>query len=113
LVKTESLVAQATTRGDGRLVMQGIDLAFAEWPRFSGRAVAAVAADPQMMQRTGGGFTTTTLARAYGFTDVDGSSPPHDQPMEDFIVDKDAAAFWAILMPFTAASLTPVGMEGP
>jgi dehydrogenase/reductase SDR family protein 1 len=113
LVKTESLVAQATTLSDGRLVMQGLDLAFGEWPRFSGRAVAALARDPQVIRRTGGGFTTTSLARAYGFTDVDGSSPPHEQPMEDFVVDKDAAAFWAVLMPFTAASLAACNMERP
>ncbi len=113
LVKTENLVAQATTLSDGRLVMQGIDLAFGEWPRFSGRAVAALAADPQLMRRTGGGFTTARLAREHGFADVDGSNPPEDQPMEDFVVDKGAAAFWALLMPFTAASLTPSGTERP
>ncbi|MFN8628154.1 MAG: SDR family NAD(P)-dependent oxidoreductase [Candidatus Binatia bacterium] len=112
LVKTENLVAQATTMSDGRLVMQGIDLAWGEWPRFSGRAVAALAADPHVMRHTGGGFTTRALAQAYGFTDVDGSCPPYEQPKEDFIVDKEAAAFWALLTPFTAASLTARGVKG-
>ena len=44
----------------------------AESPEFPGRAIAALAADPHVLERTGGVFTTPELARAYGFTDVDG-----------------------------------------
>jgi NAD(P)-dependent dehydrogenase (short-subunit alcohol dehydrogenase family) len=40
---------------------------------FPGRAVAALAADPDVLERSGGVFTTPELARDYGFTDVDGS----------------------------------------
>jgi hypothetical protein len=39
---------------------------------FPGRAVAALAADPNVMARSGRVFTTPVLAREYGFTDVDG-----------------------------------------
>jgi NAD(P)-dependent dehydrogenase (short-subunit alcohol dehydrogenase family) len=39
---------------------------------YVGRAVAALAADPQVMDRTGQVLTVGDLARAYGFTDVDG-----------------------------------------
>ncbi len=49
--------------------------AIAESPRFVGRAVAALAADPELMRRTGGSFSSGGLAREYGFTDVDGSQP--------------------------------------
>ncbi|EMY32219.1 short chain dehydrogenase [Arthrobacter crystallopoietes BAB-32] len=49
--------------------------AIAESPRFVGRAVAALAADPQLHRRNGGSFSSGSLAREYGFTDVDGSSP--------------------------------------
>ena len=42
---------------------------------LSGRAVAALAADPGCMRRTGGSFSSGGLAREYGFTDVDGSQP--------------------------------------
>ena len=44
-------------------------------PRFVGRAVAALAADPQVHGRNGGSFSSGGLAREYGFTDLDGSQP--------------------------------------
>ena len=49
--------------------------AISESPRFVGRAVAALAADPDLASRNGGSFSSGALAREYGFTDVDGSQP--------------------------------------
>jgi len=49
--------------------------AISESPRYVGRAVAALAADPDVMRRSGGSFSSGELAREYGFTDVDGSQP--------------------------------------
>ncbi len=49
--------------------------AISESPRFVGRAVAALAADPHLDRRTGGSFSSGGLAREYGFTDLDGSQP--------------------------------------
>ena len=49
--------------------------AISESPRFVGRAVAALAADPRLHVRNGGSFSSGGLAREYGFTDVDGSQP--------------------------------------
>jgi len=49
--------------------------AISESPRFVGRAVAALAADPDLARRNGGSFSSGGLAREYGFTDVDGSQP--------------------------------------
>jgi NAD(P)-dependent dehydrogenase (short-subunit alcohol dehydrogenase family) len=49
--------------------------AISESPRFVGRAVAALAADPQRQRRNGGSFSSGGLAREYGFTDLDGSRP--------------------------------------
>ena len=49
--------------------------AISESPRFVGRAVAALAADPDVHRRNGGSFSAGGLARDYGFTDVDGSRP--------------------------------------
>jgi NAD(P)-dependent dehydrogenase (short-subunit alcohol dehydrogenase family) len=49
--------------------------AISESPRFVGRAVAALAADPEVQCRTGGSFSSGGLARMYGFTDIDGSQP--------------------------------------
>jgi NAD(P)-dependent dehydrogenase (short-subunit alcohol dehydrogenase family) len=49
--------------------------AISESPRFVGRAVAALAADPDLQQRSGGSWSSGGLAREYGFTDIDGSQP--------------------------------------
>ena len=46
-----------------------------ETPFFVGRAVAALAADPKVMEKSGGLYGAWTLAREYGFTDLDGSQP--------------------------------------
>src|ERR687888_96881 len=43
-----------------------------ESPEFPGRAIAALAADDNVLAKSGGVFTTPELAREYGFTDVDG-----------------------------------------
>ena len=43
-----------------------------ESPEFPGRAIAALASDPDVLAKSGGVFTTPALAREYGFTDVDG-----------------------------------------
>jgi NAD(P)-dependent dehydrogenase (short-subunit alcohol dehydrogenase family) len=49
--------------------------AHSETPRFLGRAVAALAADPDVLAKSGGRFATWELAREYGFDDVDGTRP--------------------------------------
>jgi NAD(P)-dependent dehydrogenase (short-subunit alcohol dehydrogenase family) len=49
--------------------------AISESPRFVGRAVAALAADPDVARHSGGSFSSGGLAKEYGFTDVDGSRP--------------------------------------
>ena len=49
--------------------------AISETPRFVGRAVAALAADPDLHRHNGGSFSSGGLAREYGFTDLDGSQP--------------------------------------
>ena len=49
--------------------------AISESPLFAGRAVAALAADPDVQRHNGGSFSSGGLAREYGFTDVDGSQP--------------------------------------
>ncbi|MCI0395676.1 MAG: SDR family NAD(P)-dependent oxidoreductase [Chloroflexi bacterium] len=51
------------------------DLSRTESPLYVGRAVAALAADPQVMAKTGRLLTSGGLAQEYGFTDVDGRQP--------------------------------------
>ncbi len=46
-----------------------------ESPCYVGRAVAALAADPNVGAKAGRVFSSWCLAREYGFTDVDGSQP--------------------------------------
>ena len=51
------------------------DLSGTESPAYLGRAIAALAADPDVIERSGRLLTAGELARAYGFTDVDGRQP--------------------------------------
>jgi len=47
----------------------------AESPRFTGRGVAALAADPEVARFNGRALSVRELADLYGFTDVDGRMP--------------------------------------
>jgi NAD(P)-dependent dehydrogenase (short-subunit alcohol dehydrogenase family) len=46
-----------------------------ETPCFVGRAVAALAADPEIMKKSGRVFSSWDLSTEYGFTDIDGRRP--------------------------------------
>jgi dehydrogenase/reductase SDR family protein 1 len=47
-----------------------------ETPVFVGRAVAALASDPRVIEKSGQILLASELAGEYGFTDVDGRVPP-------------------------------------
>ncbi|MFI6004142.1 SDR family oxidoreductase [Streptomyces sp. NPDC051366] len=49
--------------------------AISETPSYVGRAVAALAADPEVSRWNGQSLSSGQLARVYGFTDLDGSRP--------------------------------------
>jgi NAD(P)-dependent dehydrogenase (short-subunit alcohol dehydrogenase family) len=49
--------------------------AISETPRFVGRAVAALASDPDRARWNGQSLSSGGLAKEYGFTDLDGSQP--------------------------------------
>ncbi|MFJ4784145.1 SDR family oxidoreductase [Streptomyces sp. NPDC088794] len=49
--------------------------AISETPRYVGRAVTALATDPEVARRNGQSFSSGGLAQEYGFTDLDGSRP--------------------------------------
>jgi dehydrogenase/reductase SDR family protein 1 len=66
LVRTEWVMKTAKDWGD---------LTGSESPQYTGRAVAALAADPDIMQKTGKVMTVAELAKEYGFTDIDGTQP--------------------------------------
>jgi dehydrogenase/reductase SDR family member 1 len=65
LVRTEKVMEAA----------QWLDLSNSESPEFIGRAVAALASDPQVLRRTGTVLVAAALAKEYGFTDIDGKTP--------------------------------------
>ncbi|MFE6888192.1 SDR family oxidoreductase [Streptomyces sp. NPDC057694] len=51
------------------------NFARSETPAYLGRAVAALAADPDVMAKTGRALATWGLYKEYGFTDADGTQP--------------------------------------
>lgn len=65
-------VTEATWR-DG--IARDPFFAESETPVLVGRAVAALAADPNVKRKAGGAYFAADLAREYGFTDVDGRTP--------------------------------------
>jgi len=52
-----------------------LDLSHSESPEFIGRAVAALAADADVLRHTGNVLVVAALANEYGFTDIDGTTP--------------------------------------
>jgi NAD(P)-dependent dehydrogenase (short-subunit alcohol dehydrogenase family) len=72
---TEANWRDATTKVPG--------FAISETPRFVGRAVAALAADPDKARFNGESLSSGGLAQVYGFTDVDGSQPDCWRFIED------------------------------
>ena len=52
-----------------------LDLTNSESPEFVGRAVVALAADPDVMRHSGKALVAANVARDYGFTDVNGKTP--------------------------------------
>jgi len=65
LVRTESVMRAA----------EFLDLSNSESPQFIGRAVAALASDPDVIKRTGTVCVAAALAKEYGFDDIDGKKP--------------------------------------
>lgn len=65
LVRTEGVMRFA----------QFLDLSNSESPRFIGRTVAALAGDPEIMQRTGQILVAAQLAAGYDLADIDGKRP--------------------------------------
>ena len=47
-----------------------------ETPAYLGRAIVALASDENVLEKSGRVLEVGTLAREYGFTDVDGGQPP-------------------------------------
>jgi NAD(P)-dependent dehydrogenase (short-subunit alcohol dehydrogenase family) len=64
LVRTEAVLAAGV-----------FDLSNSESPEFAGRAVAALARDPEVARKSGRILVAAQLGLEYGFRDVDGKQP--------------------------------------
>jgi NAD(P)-dependent dehydrogenase (short-subunit alcohol dehydrogenase family) len=64
--------------------------AVSESPRYVGRGIAALAADPDRHRWNQRSVTSGQLAATYGFTDIDGSQPDVWKYMEDVEAGRDA-----------------------
>jgi NAD(P)-dependent dehydrogenase (short-subunit alcohol dehydrogenase family) len=73
-----------------------------ETPFYVGRAVAALAADPNVAAKSGRVFSSWQLAREYGFKDEDGQQPDWGRYFEETfkhpypVADDAAYATWAV-----------------
>lgn len=65
LVRTEGVMENA----------EHFDLSNSESPHFLGRAVVALATDPQLLAKSGQALVAASLGLEYGFTDIDGQQP--------------------------------------
>ena len=65
LVRTEKVMQAAAW----------LDLSNSESPEFVGRAVTALAADPNLTRHSGAVRLAASLGVEYGFTDIDGRVP--------------------------------------
>jgi len=65
LVRTEKVMAAE----------QWLDLSNSESPRFIGRAITALANDPDVIGKSGKVLIAAAIAEEYGFTDLDGNTP--------------------------------------
>ena len=65
LVRTEKVMEAAAW----------LDLSNSESPEFIGRAVVALAGDPDSIRHTGAVLVAADVAAQYGFTDIDGKAP--------------------------------------
>ena len=65
-------VTEATWRD---AIEQDVDFAVSETPRFLGRVVAALAADPEVSRYAGQALTSWDMAKVYQIDDVDGRRP--------------------------------------
>jgi NAD(P)-dependent dehydrogenase (short-subunit alcohol dehydrogenase family) len=77
------LVLTERLEGAAKAGIPGLDFSKAESPRFTGRAVAALACDRDLLRFSGRALPARELAEVYGFTDVDGrlpAGPLHERP---------------------------------
>ena len=71
------------TRAEQNQPVAPPDFALSETPRYVGRAITSLAADPERARWNQQSVTSGELAKIYGFTDVDGTAPDVWRKMEE------------------------------
>jgi NAD(P)-dependent dehydrogenase (short-subunit alcohol dehydrogenase family) len=94
LVLTEGLLANAEVGPDGTRTLHGLDIGFGETPKFNGKAVVALASDPEILAKSGGSFWSSRLAREYGFAEDDGHLPPEIDGIQTLMSADDIPDYW-------------------
>ena len=87
MLDTHFKVTEETWR-DG--IAQNRDFGVSESPAYVGRAVAALAADPEVNRWSGQSLSSGQLAQVYGFTDLDGSRPDAWRYLRELDLAKEA-----------------------
>ncbi len=93
------------------------DFVFSETPRFVGRAVAALASDPNVGAKAGMALWGGDLAEEYGVEDVDGSRPNFWRNMDAWLDGEfakgelDDNAKWIALARYMQTHLAPMRGE--
>jgi NAD(P)-dependent dehydrogenase (short-subunit alcohol dehydrogenase family) len=82
-MRTEAVMADLPPNGRP----QPDEVEQTESVEYIGRAVVALASDPDVMEKSGSVLTVGDLAREYGFTDVDGRQPPPFRIPEEYRMD--------------------------
>jgi NAD(P)-dependent dehydrogenase (short-subunit alcohol dehydrogenase family) len=95
-------------------IAKNAEFAESETPFFVGRAIAALAVDPDVGRRAGQALYAADLAAEYGFTDVDGRTPRFWAEVEAGLAAKldengrfPPEARWMALTRYTHIHLTP------
>jgi dehydrogenase/reductase SDR family protein 1 len=94
LVLTEGLLANAVVAEDGTRTLHGLDISFGETPKFNGLAVVALASDPNILEKSGGSYWSSGLAREYGFAEDDGHLPPEIEGIQSIMSADDVPDYW-------------------
>jgi NAD(P)-dependent dehydrogenase (short-subunit alcohol dehydrogenase family) len=87
-LRSEAMLANfGVTEANWRdAIEQDPHYALAESPHYVGRAVAELAADPDVIRFAGARLASWTLMREYGFTDLDGSAPDWGRWFADVVL---------------------------
>jgi hypothetical protein len=82
-MRTEAVMAAISPDGDPHPQ----EYEQTESVEYIGRAVVALASDPNVIHKTGQTWTVGDLAREYGFTDIDGRQVPPFRLPDEFLID--------------------------